>query len=81
MARENNIDLSRVKGTGAGGRITKQDVEAYLAQPTAPAARRRRASSAAAGLPARASAGCTRAARGHASAARRGPGQDRASSP
>jgi pyruvate dehydrogenase E2 component (dihydrolipoamide acetyltransferase) len=32
MARENNIDLSRVKGTGAGGRITKQDVEAYMAQ-------------------------------------------------
>jgi 2-oxoglutarate dehydrogenase E2 component (dihydrolipoamide succinyltransferase) len=32
MARENNIDLGRVKGTGAGGRITKQDVEAYLAQ-------------------------------------------------
>ena len=32
MARENNIDLSQVTGTGAGGRITKQDVEAYLAQ-------------------------------------------------
>ena len=32
MARENNIDLSKVKGTGAGGRITKQDVEAYQAQ-------------------------------------------------
>jgi len=32
MARENNIDLTRVKGTGAGGRITKQDVESYLAQ-------------------------------------------------
>jgi 2-oxoglutarate dehydrogenase E2 component (dihydrolipoamide succinyltransferase) len=31
MARENNIDLSRIKGTGAGGRITKQDVEAHLA--------------------------------------------------
>jgi len=31
MARENNIDLSRIKGTGAGGRITKQDVEGYLA--------------------------------------------------
>jgi pyruvate dehydrogenase E2 component (dihydrolipoamide acetyltransferase) len=31
MARENNVDLSRVKGTGAGGRITKQDVEAFLA--------------------------------------------------
>src|SRR5262249_21188444 len=26
LARENNIDLSKVKGTGAGGRITKQDV-------------------------------------------------------
>ncbi len=33
MARENNIDLSKVKGTGAGGRITKQDLEAYLSQP------------------------------------------------
>jgi pyruvate dehydrogenase E2 component (dihydrolipoamide acetyltransferase) len=33
MARENNIDLALVKGSGAGGRITKQDVEAYLAQP------------------------------------------------
>src|SRR5262245_59784153 len=32
LARENNIDLSRVKGTGAGGRITKQDIEAHLAQ-------------------------------------------------
>ena len=31
MARENNIDLKSVKGTGAGGRITKQDVENYLA--------------------------------------------------
>jgi pyruvate dehydrogenase E2 component (dihydrolipoamide acetyltransferase) len=30
MARENNIDLSQVKGTGAGGRITKQDLESYL---------------------------------------------------
>jgi pyruvate dehydrogenase E2 component (dihydrolipoamide acetyltransferase) len=32
MAREHNIDLTQVKGTGSGGRITKQDVEAYLAQ-------------------------------------------------
>ena len=31
MARENNIDLAKVKGTGAGGRITKQDLENYLA--------------------------------------------------
>jgi pyruvate dehydrogenase E2 component (dihydrolipoamide acetyltransferase) len=39
MAREHNIDLSQVRGTGAGGRISKQDVEAYMAQRgTAPAA-------------------------------------------
>jgi len=38
MAREHNIDLRQVKGTGAGGRITKQDVEAYLAARTAAAA-------------------------------------------
>src|SRR5258708_30409335 len=30
MAREYNIDLGQVKGTGAGGRISKQDVEAYM---------------------------------------------------
>ncbi len=30
MARESGVDLGRVTGTGAGGRITKQDVEAYL---------------------------------------------------
>jgi 2-oxoglutarate dehydrogenase E2 component (dihydrolipoamide succinyltransferase) len=40
MAREFNIDLSQVKGTGAGGRITKQDVETYMAtqavRPSAP---------------------------------------------
>jgi len=35
MARENNIDLAQVKGTGAGGRITKQDVEQYLSAPKA----------------------------------------------
>ena len=40
MARENNVDLAKVRGTGAGGRITKQDVEAYVSggQPAAPAA-------------------------------------------
>jgi 2-oxoglutarate dehydrogenase E2 component (dihydrolipoamide succinyltransferase) len=32
MAREYNIDLKQVKGTGAGGRITKQDLENYMAQ-------------------------------------------------
>lgn len=30
MAREYNIDLRQVKGTGAGGRVTKQDIEAYM---------------------------------------------------
>jgi 2-oxoglutarate dehydrogenase E2 component (dihydrolipoamide succinyltransferase) len=38
MARELNLDLTQVKGTGAGGRITKQDVEAYAAAQQAPAA-------------------------------------------
>ena len=44
MARENNIDLSKVTGTGAGARITKQDLENYMAQaapsaaPSAPSA-------------------------------------------
>ena len=37
LAREHNIDLSQVTGTGAGGRITKQDVESHLA-PAAPPA-------------------------------------------
>ncbi|MCX6594519.1 MAG: 2-oxoglutarate dehydrogenase, E2 component, dihydrolipoamide succinyltransferase [Acidobacteria bacterium] len=31
MAREYNIDLGQVRGTGVGGRITKNDVEAYMA--------------------------------------------------
>ncbi len=30
LARENNVDLSQVKGSGEGGRITKKDVLAYL---------------------------------------------------
>jgi pyruvate dehydrogenase E2 component (dihydrolipoamide acetyltransferase) len=47
MAREHNINLTQVKGTGAGGRITKSDVEAFVssqgakpaaAAPPAPAA-------------------------------------------
>jgi len=37
MARENNIDLNLIKGTGAGNRITKQDLDAYLAARSAPA--------------------------------------------
>ncbi|MBE0657835.1 MAG: E3 binding domain-containing protein, partial [Bryobacteraceae bacterium] len=38
MARENDVDLSLVPGTGPGGRITKTDMEAYLASKSAPAA-------------------------------------------
>ncbi len=35
MAREYNIDVSQLKGTGAGGRITKQDVEAHMSSQAA----------------------------------------------
>jgi 2-oxoglutarate dehydrogenase E2 component (dihydrolipoamide succinyltransferase) len=41
MAKEHGIDLASIPGTGAGGRISKQDIEAYLAggaQPSAEAA-------------------------------------------
>jgi pyruvate dehydrogenase E2 component (dihydrolipoamide acetyltransferase) len=37
IARENHIDLGLVKGTGAGGRITKEDLESHLAATKAPA--------------------------------------------
>jgi len=32
IAKDNNLDLTRVPGTGAGGRITKDDVLSYMAQ-------------------------------------------------
>src|SRR5271165_6267030 len=38
IAKENNLDLAQVPGTGAGGRITKEDVLAYLEKPAAIAA-------------------------------------------
>jgi len=44
IAKENHIDLAQVPGTGSGGRITKDDILAFLsrpeqqAQPTAPMA-------------------------------------------
>ncbi|HXY49615.1 MAG TPA: 2-oxoglutarate dehydrogenase, E2 component, dihydrolipoamide succinyltransferase [Terriglobales bacterium] len=38
IAREHNIDLARVSGTGLGGRITKQDVMVFLEQQAAAAA-------------------------------------------
>src|SRR5262249_20435929 len=37
-AKEHGIDLSTVAGTGAGGRISKQDIEAVIASGGAPAA-------------------------------------------
>ena len=30
LADEHGIDLSKVEGTGSGGRITKDDVQAYI---------------------------------------------------
>ncbi len=47
IARENNIDISRVEGTGASGRVTKNDIMSFIesgasaktpATPTVPAA-------------------------------------------
>src|SRR5712664_1949319 len=38
MAKERGIDLSAIQGTGAGGRISKQDIEAVIAAGGAPAA-------------------------------------------
>ena len=35
MAREHNVELSEIKGTGLGGRISKKDILAHLAQPSA----------------------------------------------
>ena len=35
IAKDNNLDLAQVAGTGAGGRITKEDVLAYMEKPGA----------------------------------------------
>jgi 2-oxoglutarate dehydrogenase E2 component (dihydrolipoamide succinyltransferase) len=35
IARENNVNLAQVTGTGLGGRITKQDIMAFLEGPAA----------------------------------------------
>ncbi|MDR3746915.1 MAG: 2-oxoglutarate dehydrogenase, E2 component, dihydrolipoamide succinyltransferase [Acidobacteriota bacterium] len=44
IAKDNNVDLAKVPGTGLGGRITKEDIESFVAkhgagaaQPAAPA--------------------------------------------
>ena len=36
LAREHGVDLSQVKGTGAGGRVTKTDVQDFIAQAGGP---------------------------------------------
>ena len=38
IAKENNVDLAQVPGTGIGGRITKEDIEAFIARHGAGAA-------------------------------------------
>ena len=42
IAKENNVDLAKVPGTGLGGRITKEDIEGFIAKhagrPVAPQA-------------------------------------------
>ena len=76
MARENNIDLSKVTGTGAGGRITKEDVECL---PEAQPRRRARAGCPAAPRPA--APAPHRAAALRRPSARPSPPRKRASSP
>ena len=54
IAKENNLDLSQIPGTGAGGRITKDDALAYVGQrgnaPAAAATTSQPASSAASSI-------------------------------
>ena len=38
LLKEHNLDAAQVKGSGRGGRITVQDVEAHLASPARPSA-------------------------------------------
>jgi 2-oxoglutarate dehydrogenase E2 component (dihydrolipoamide succinyltransferase) len=35
IAKDNNVDLSQVAGTGSAGRITKADIQSYLEKPSA----------------------------------------------
>ncbi|MEZ4523177.1 MAG: dihydrolipoamide acetyltransferase family protein [Thermomicrobiales bacterium] len=35
LAEEHSVDLTTVEGTGIGGRVTKSDIEAYIARPDA----------------------------------------------
>ncbi len=55
LARDNNVDLSQVHGTGMGGRITKQDIMAFI-EKGAPAAQPQPAAATSAPAPARSAA-------------------------
>jgi len=52
IARENNVNLSAVSGTGAGGRVTKEDILAHIEQGSSAAPARPAAPAAAAAKPA-----------------------------
>ena len=51
LARELEVDLAKLKGTGEKGRITKDDVKAFLRGPAAPAAAAAAAPSGGMGIP------------------------------
>src|SRR5512135_2160086 len=46
MARENQVDLNQVRGTGLGGRITKEDIQQFIEQRPMPGQRPAAAASA-----------------------------------
>ncbi|MGH9587599.1 MAG: 2-oxoglutarate dehydrogenase, E2 component, dihydrolipoamide succinyltransferase [Acidobacteriaceae bacterium] len=74
IARENNLDLGQVSGTGAGGRVTKEDVLGYMAQQGG-GAKAAPAATAPAAAPARAAVPAPAAAAGPAPAPTPAPGE------